>query len=161
MARPSDSFASAPLFNIALSAPQQAGPQRAHQWITGFCNNLASASVVLGMLTPVLTNTVDLLVFRSDLNVGCLGVRRAFQCGCLCELTLSRIDSRADDLLTQMINLDFCVRYRSLRMGQAKPTLSAGSNTPSISGSRERKIIKVCIGQVGRPWPLGLSPLGT
>jgi hypothetical protein len=40
------------------TAPQQAGLQRAHQWITGFCNNLASASVVLGMLTPVLTNTV-------------------------------------------------------------------------------------------------------
>lgn len=78
------------------------------------------------MLTPVLTNTVDLLVFRSDLNVGCLGVRRAFQCGCLCELTLSRIDSRADDLLTQMINLDFCVRYRSLRVGPSEANVECG-----------------------------------
>jgi hypothetical protein len=28
------------------------------KWITSFCNNLASASVVLGMLTPFLTNAV-------------------------------------------------------------------------------------------------------
>jgi hypothetical protein len=35
-------------------------------------------------------------------------------------------DSRADDLLTQMINLNFCIRYRSLRVGPREANIECG-----------------------------------